>query len=411
MNKSLLASLHFFGVSHHTSKLDIRSKYALDEAKIAQLHDIFKSINGVRGCVIISTCNRTEFVLDGGNETELLVVLCEFYGTDKATIEKHFSYMEGWQVVRHLYRLTSGLDSMILGDIQITSQLKDAVKLSNEASLLSPLLSKLCQSAFKAGKRVRNETGVSDGAASVSYTALLMARDYLGPLNECSALVIGTGDMGRDVVYNLRSKGMTRLTVTNRTEQTGRSYAELVGGNFAPFSDLADEIDKHDIIITCTSAGKILIDNSMISEQDRHQLFLDLSLPANIDLAVNAIQNKMRIDIDAIQMNVDKYLVARRNEVPKAEAIISEELLSFQYKQIMDIASPAMIRLREEFEYIRIEELNRAAEAIGEEHLPAVELLTKRLVKRLAVMPIEIFCGHVEDSTLAMEEILDAAYN
>ncbi len=410
MNKSLLASLHFFGVSHHHSKLEIRSKYALNDGQSDIIRKQFTHIASVRGCVVITTCNRTEFIIDGGSEQAAVQVLCEFYGVNEAIIEQHFRYMEGWQVVRHLFRLTSGLDSMVLGDIQVTSQLKDAVHASREANCLSPLLSKLIQSAFRAGKRVRNETGVSDGAASVAYTALIMAREYLGPLNELSTLVVGTGNMGRDVAYNLRSKDMTNITVTNRTEKTGRSFAELVGGTFKPLSALATEIARHDIIITCTSAGKILIDKSMINDQNNRQLFLDLSLPPNIDMAVNTINNKARIDIDTIQTHVEKYKIARSNEVPKAEAIISEEMLAFQYKQIMDIASPAMIRLREEYELIRIEELNRTMADIDEDMLPAIELLTQRLVKRLAVMPIEIFCGHAEDSTLAMEEILDASY-
>ncbi len=198
MNKSLLASLHLFGVSHHHSKLEIRSKYALNEGQSDIIRKQFTDIASVRGCVVITTCNRTEFIIDGGSEQAALQVLSEFYGVDEAIIEKDFRYMDGWQVVRHLFRLTSGLDSMVLGDIQVTSQLKDAVRSSREGASLSPLLSKLTQSAFKAGKRVRNETGVSDGAASVSYTALIMAREYLGPLSELSALVEGTGSMGSE---------------------------------------------------------------------------------------------------------------------------------------------------------------------------------------------------------------------
>ncbi|MCH8023693.1 MAG: glutamyl-tRNA reductase [Candidatus Marinimicrobia bacterium] len=411
MNKSLLASLHFLGISHHDQRMEVRSRYAVDDSQIAELHRRLRAIPELRGCVIITTCNRIEFVLDGGSTSDALKVLSEFYQVDRETLNDHFHYMDGWQVIRHVFRLTSGLDSMVLGDIQVTSQLKQAVKHSQEAGSLSPLLSRLCQGAFKAGKRVRFETGVSDGAASVTYTALLMAKEYLGPLNECSALVIGTGDVGRDVVYNLLEKGLKRLTVMNRTEDTGRSFAALVGGHFKPISDLASEIADHDIIITCTSAGIILISSELVQEREYKQLFLDLSLPPNIDSAVSDYGNVVRIDIDTIQNHIDQWMITRTNEIPKAEAIISEEMLSFQYRQIMDIASPAMVRLREEYEIIRQEELQRAATGLQPDTRLALEILSQRLVKRLAVLPIEIFSRHAEANTLAMEEILDASFN
>ncbi len=410
-NKSLLASLHFLGISHHTQKMEIRSKYSLSESQIAELQSRFREIPTLEGCVITSTCNRTEFMFEGGSENEVLEVLADFYDVSIAEVTQHFRYLDGWQVVRHLFCLTSGLDSMVLGDIQITSQLKEAVRLSREAGVHTPLLSKLCQSAFKAGKRVRAETSISNGASSVAYAAVMMARDYLGALHDCSALVVGTGNMGRDVVYNLRSKGLTDLTIMNRTEHTGRSYAALVSGEFMPISRLPEEIADHDIIITCTSAGKILIDKSMGGDGRKKQLFLDLSLPANIDHNVGELDNTARVDIDAIQVHVDRYMVERRNETPKAEAIISEEMLAFQYKQIMDIASPAMVRLREEYEHIRQAELARIADDMHPDMLPTLESLTRRLVKKLAVIPIEIFCGHAEESTFAMEEFLNASYN
>ena len=411
MNKSLLASLHFLGVSHHGQSQQVRGQYALGDEEHGELLSSFSASGKFQGILVISTCNRTEVIFDGGSQALALQILTDYFQTGSGTISGHFVALDGWQVVRHLFRLTSGLDSMVMGDIQIASQIKESIRRSTDAGQLSPLLSKLCQSSFKAGKRVRAETGISNGAASVAYTALLMAKEYFGTLRDCSALVVGTGDMGRDVVYNLMSKGLNRLTVMNRTESTGRAYAELIDGHFMPISELPGEIDKHDIIITCTAAGKILIDENMVPDSDAKQLFLDLSMPANIGAAVHERKNVVRVDIDTIQNHLDKSMVARTGEVPQAEAIISEEMLAFQYRQILDMASPSIVQLREEYELIRQEELARAVEDMDPALLPVLEQLSQRLVKRLAVMPIEILCGQAEKSTLAMEEYLDASLN
>ena len=409
MNKSLLASLHFLGVSHRSQSQQVRSRYALDDKERSELQSRFSATGKFQGLLIISTCNRTELIFDGGSRALALQIMTDFFQSDGGTVSDHFVAQDGWQVVRHLFRLASGLDSMVMGDIQIAGQIKDAIRRSTAAGQLSPLLSKLGQGSFKAGKRVRAETGISDGSASVAYTALIMAQEYFGSLRDCSALVIGTGNMGRDVVHSLMGKGLGRLTVMNRTESTGRAYAKLVHGDFMPLTELAGEIEKHDIIITCTTAGKILIDESIVPDSAAKQLFLDLSLPANIDAAVHERENIVRVDIDTIQSHLDKSMVARTSEIPQAEAIISEELLAFQYRQILDMASPSIVQLREEYELIRQEEMARAGEDLDPALLPALEQLSQRLVKRLAVMPIEILCGQAETSTLAMEEYLDAA--
>ncbi len=409
-HKSSLSSLHYIGINHRRCGLDIRSRYALSTDQVSQLLAALGRVENVRGCLILSTCNRTEFIFDGGAVEQVRNILRDGYGEDAATFSGHFHELAGWDVVKHLFKLASGLDSMVLGETQIVGQIKQTVKLSQEASCLSPLLAKVCHGAFKTGKRVRHETQLATGAASISYTALMMARETFAQLADCSALVIGTGDMGRDVVYNLREKGLSRITVMNRTLDKGERFAQTIGGTFKPLDALPEEIDKHDIIITCTSAGEVIIDADMLSAgRDRPLLFLDLAVPANVAAQVTRIPQVRRIDLDTIQGHIDTRMVAREHEIPEAEAIVSEELIAFQYKQILDFASPAMVQLREEYETIRQDELKRLSGEGMDDLLPLLDTLSQRLVKRLAVRPLQIFRQQAEADTLAMEKILDAA--
>ena len=390
--------------------MDVRGRYALPASGIGRLYKAVRGLEGVRGCLIISTCNRTEFIVDGGDFQDLRELLQGHYGIDADTRTAHFRERAGWDVVRHVFRLACGLESMILGESQIVGQIKQSLAFSRQAEALSPLLVKVCQSAFKAGKLVRTETGLSTGAASVAYTALIMAREYFDGLSALSALVIGTGDMGRDVVYNLREKGLGRITVMNRTNDNAAQFAPLVGGTFKPYSEMAAEIPRHDIIITCTAAGKAIITAGQLAgKATRQQLFLDLSLPANVDRGVGDLPQVKRIDLDMIQTHIGSRMVAREQEVPKAEAIVSMELLDFQYRQIMDIASPAIVKLQADYETIRQDELLRLSGEVREELLPLLDALSQRLVKRLAVRPLKIFREHAEANTLAMEEVLDGA--
>jgi len=407
--KSLLSSLRFLGISHRECPLEVRSRYALTADTAKGLQSALCRIEGVKGSLILSTCNRTEFYFDGGELKDIRSLLKKHYSLAPETFNGHFRELLGWNVIKHMYRLAAGLDSMILGETQIVGQIKQAVQQSQATGCMSSLLAKVCQGAFKAGKRVRCQTELSTGAASVSYTALGMAREYFERLTGLAALVIGTGDMGRDVVYNLREKGLHQITVMNRTREKGEAFAHKINGRFKPFDQLAHEIPRHDIIITCTSAGQFIISPDMIpAAQDRRQLFLDLSVPANIAKEVEQAPHVRRIDLDTIQAHIDSRMVARENEVPRADAIVSEELLAFQYKQILDIASPAIINLREEFERIRQEELKRLASEGREDLAPQLDILSQRLVKRLAVLPLEIFRQQAESDTLGMDSILDA---
>ena len=388
--------------------MDVRGRYALTSSSVGTLYETIRGLEGVRGCLIISTCNRTEFIVDGGDFQDLRELLQGHYGIDADRRAAHFRERAGWDVVRHVFRLACGLESMILGESQIVGQIKQSLVHSQRVEALSPLLAKVCQSAFKAGKLVRTETGLSTGAASVAYTALIMAREFFDGLSHLSALVIGTGDMGRDVVYNLREKGLGRITVMNRTNDNAAQFAPLVGGTFKPYSEMAAEIPQNDIIITCTAAGQAIITAGQLAgDATRQQLFLDLSLPANVDRRVGDLPQIKRIDLDMIQSHIGSRMVAREQEVPKAEAIVSAELLDFQYRQIMDIASPAIVNLQADYETIRQDELLRLSGEVRDELLPLLDALSQRLVKRLAVRPLKIFREHAEANTLAMEEVLD----
>ena len=214
----------------------------------------------------------------------------------------------------------------------------------------------------------------------------------------------GTGSMGRSVVHNLREKGLADVAVTSRTRQSAEDFAREVNGTLIPWEQLGAALAGRDIIIACTSAGKTIITDSMLPpDSTRQQLYLDLSVPPNIEPALANRPGVRRIDLDYIQAHIDSLMVTREEEVPVAEALVAEELLNFHYRQILDIASPAIAQLHSEYETIRQEELQRF-NLNGEEHLRAMlETFSQRLVKRLAVRPLEIFRQQVEASTRSLD--------
>ena len=406
--KSLLSSLRSLGISHREYNVDVRGRYTMADGPLRELHAAFRELAGLQGCLALSTCNRTEFILDGGDMDQVKALLAGFYRQDRPTLEQHFRVATCWNVVKHMFRLASGLESLVLGETQIVSQIKSTVQLSNEEGALSPLLTKVYQGAFKAGKRVRRQTALSNGSASVSHTALIMAREFLGSLGNCSALVVGTGSMGRSVVHNLREKGLADVAVTNRTRQSGEAFAKEVNGTFVPWDQLNEALASRDIIITCTSAGKAIITvDNLPPAIDGQQLFLDLSVPANIDPELGDRPGARRIDLDYIQTHIDSLLVTREEEVPVAEAIVAEELLNFHYRQILDIASPAIGQLQAEYESIRREELERLALDGQDDIHSLLDAFSQRLVKRLAVRPLEIFRRQVEASTHSLDGVIE----
>jgi glutamyl-tRNA reductase len=384
------------GVSHRTAPIDVRERLWLSReelrAVLPRLQDAF-----FKECAVISTCNRTEVYGIPNRETIEPVGLMRFL-TDHKSVEsfvrpEHFYGYTDREAARQLFNVASGIDSMMLGDVQILGQVKDAYRLAEEGKTLGLLTTRLFHAALHAGKRVRSETKISEGAVSISYGAVELAGKIFADLHTKTVFLIGAGKTSELTVKHLRSKGIRNVLASNRTRSKAEELIRGFGGRVIDFENLRDEIHVADIIISSVESPTHILtagDLSHVMKQrgNRPLFIIDIGVPRNIDPASNKIENVFLHDIDALHVIVDKNLEKRREELPKAEKIIAEELERFVHWQASLQVNPTIERLQSIVEEIRKEEVHKHQNRFRPEEQENLDILTKRIVNKILHLPI-----------------------
>ena len=390
-------NLFTIGISHHTASVEVREKMWLsdDEARaaLAQLKDRFFS-----ECVLVSTCNRTEVygLLPPGrtvDDRELSQFMIGFKKAAPDVQPDHFVARSAGNAVHQLFRVASGIDSMVIGDIQILSQVKDAFGLAREAGALGPVTDRLMQIALRVGKRVRTETSICEGAVSVSYAAVELAGKIFSDLARKSVLLIGAGETGELTLKHFVSKGIGSARIANRTREKAEALAASLGGSVVDFDDLSSAAHLVDIVVTSvTSPSHILlaedIQKSMRKRANLPLIIIDIGVPRNVDPAARRIENVFLYDIDSLQTMVDRNLERRKEEIPKVNTIIREEMVEFLNWHNSLQVGPAIKDLREVFETVRSQEVERNLNRFREEDREMLEMVTKQLVNKLLHTPM-----------------------
>jgi glutamyl-tRNA reductase len=389
-------SFFTIGVSHRTAPIDIRERLWLskEEAKavLQRLQtDFFEE------CAVISTCNRTEVYGVPNHEAIEPATLMKFL-TDHRSLEsvvrpEHFYTRVGREAVRQLFNVAAGIDSMMLGDVQILGQVKDAYRLAGESKTLGLLSTRLFQAALHTGKRVRFETKISEGAVSISYGAVELAGKIFADLNTKTVFLIGAGKTSELTVKHLRSKGIRNIIASNRTRSKAEELTREYGGRVVDFENLRDEIHVADIIISSVESPTHILTASDLShvmkQRGNQPLFIiDIGVPRNIDPASNRIENVFLHDIDALHVIVDKNVEKRKEELPKVEKIIAEELERFLHWQNSLQVNPTIERLQSIVEEIRKEEVHKHQNRFHAEERENLDILTKRIVNKILHLPI-----------------------
>jgi glutamyl-tRNA reductase len=401
------------GISHQTAPIELRERLWFSEDEVRSALPKLKE-KFFNECVLFSTCNRTElYGVTDSVETDvesLRGFLTGLKQADSFLQPEHFYHLTDEEAAKHLFRVTSGIESMMLGDVQILGQVRHAYQLAQEEKASGLLTSKLFQSALRTGKRCRTETEISEGAVSVSYGATELAGRIYADLRKRTALLVGAGKTSELTLKHLRSKGVQRILIANRTRSKAEELAKAFKAEVINFDDLKHGLRHADILLTSVSStGYVLsaadLTHSMKERGNRPLLILDMGVPRNIDPTANKIENIFLHDIDGLQIIVDKNLEKRRGEIQKVERIIAEELDRFLRWQKSLHVNPTIEQLQAMAEEIRREEVEKHHHRFRPEERETLEIVTKRIINKLLHHPLSNLRngeGERDEETLRM---------
>ena len=381
--------IYAVGVNHHTAPVTVRECLHLTDDEIAAF---LRENTGVlfREAGIVSTCNRTELyavATDDVDGEQLIEHLRKLRPAENLRNE-HFFRLFSCGAVSHLFKVAAAVDSQILGDMQILGQVKQSYELANSTGTVGSVLSHMFMGALHSGKRVRAETGIGIGAVSVSFAAVELARKIFSDMHRKNVLIVGSGETSALAARHLVAKGVEHLTITNRTYEKALPLAEELRAKVIRFEEFTEVLGEFDMIVTATAATEPVITREMVRQAmkkraNRPLLILDLAVPRDVDPKVNELDNVFLKDLDAIQNIIDQNLEQRRQEIPKADAIVTEEVVNFFLWYNTLEAAPTIAQLREKFEQVRAAEVERFRNRIDEASFDNVEMLTRRIINKL----------------------------
>ncbi len=392
--------LFLAGVSHKTAPVALRERYAFPESDPgAPLRDLVSTC-GLSESLVISTCNRVEVVAASPDvadaERTIRAWLARAHRAQPEEIERHV-YMHAQEgAVRHVFRVASSLDSMVVGEPQILGQIKDAYQAAAQEGTVGPLLNRLMHRAFSVAKRVRSETGVAEAAVSVSSVAVQLAARIFDTLADKRVVLLGAGEMMASAARHLRGQGVTRILVLNRTMARAQQLAEKVGGEAASLDTLADALGSADIVLgsLSDSPGLVavpLVRQAMQRRANRTMFLIDIAVPRNVEPAVNELDNVYLYNLDDLAGLAEANARSRQAEAQRAEGIVREEAEGFMRWLTSLDAVPTIASLTAWSEEVRRSELEKALDALGplsEEKRQVLEGLTSAIVRKLLHKPI-----------------------
>jgi glutamyl-tRNA reductase len=392
------------GISHRTAPLEIRERFVFPDAQVQETLDTIIRDRHASEAVLLSTCNRTElYYVSGGGETDvrdlMVGMLCERAGISSTRAESFFYEEHERAAVEHLFRVSASLDSMILGEPQIQGQVRSAYEAAcaavNGSRRVGPVLSRLFETALSVGGRVRSQTALGTGAASVPSAAVDLSRKIFGSLKGKTAAVLGTGEMSQVALACLLGEGVTEATVVSRTNERAQSMANAAGVLASGHENLPALLNSVDIIVTATAAPHAILTleaaRAALPRGRRHPLLIvDIALPRDVEPAVGEIENVFLYNLDDLQQVVDSTIERRRGELPVAESIVTEAAKDFwQWYRGLDVV-PLIRELRENAETIRQQELERALRNLrhlSAEDAAAIDALTKQILNKVLHTP------------------------
>jgi len=387
------------GLSHKTASVDIREKVAFVPTQMEKPLRALLTLEDVAEAVIVSTCNRVEVIVStrdiAGGMARVKRFLADYHQIPAQTLEPHLYAHHGEAAIRHVFRVASSLDSMVVGEPQILGQIKTAYGYAAEYKTSGIILNRFLHKAFSVAKRVRTETKIASSAVSVSFAAVELARKIFGDLSDKTVMLIGAGEMCELAAKHFITNGVRGVMVTNRTYERAVKLAEEFEGKPVPFDDLFDQLHKADIVLSSTGATHFVIKPRDVEEVIRRRklkpmFFIDIAVPRDIDPKVNDVENVYLYDMDDLQGVVASNLQQRAEEAKKAEAIIDEEIGQF-HRWLSNLeVTPTIVALRSKFEETRKAELEKTLASwkdLPPDGAKRLEALTAAIVNKLLHPP------------------------
>jgi glutamyl-tRNA reductase len=400
-------TFQLIGVNHKTAPVEVRERLAIPESRLPEALKCLTKHPGVQEGMILSTCNRVELVTQSKNGgADLRQFLGEFFQVDRAQMDPHLYEYREQDAVRHLFRVTSSLDSMVVGEAQILGQVKEAYATARAVGACHSQLDQLLTRAFAVAKRVRTETAVGSSAVSVASVAVELAKKIFGSLSGKTVYLVGAGKMTELAARHLLAHGAGSIFVANRTYDRAIRLAQKFDGQAIEFSRLYETCDRADIVITSTGAPHAIFrkehgEQFLSRRKNRPMFFIDIAVPRDVDAEMNKLDGIFVYDIDDLQQAIASHVADRKKEALKADEIIDIEVQRFHARlQTLDVV-PTIVSLQEHLELIRQAEIDRVRGRLGPlspDQQLAVEALTRGIVNKIMHTPISTLKTAARDS-------------
>ena len=394
------------GLNHRTASVDLRERVAFTPEQAQEAAEQLRSRGILEESLVLSTCNRSELygvpredAADGAGAVELFVA--SFHQLSLIELNGSLYRHRDSQAVRHLFRVSAGLDSMFLGEAEILGQVRDAYQIALDRGQTGPVLNRMFQAALEVGKRVRNETELGKGPVSVAFAGVKLAERIFGKLNNHRALIVGAGATSEQVLRHLTDRGIKQLRVINRTPEHAVDLAARFGGEVVHWESLTSALDWPDLIVTSVSASepiltRAIIERAMAARGNRAMLLIDLGVPRNISSDVADIYNTYLYNIDDLTEIVEQNKKTRTAEVPRAEAIIDEQVDKFLHWQAGVAAGAVLGDLRNKLaaeHQAFVQERLASMPNLSEEDRAQVAAMLQELLERVVITPAERMRG------------------
>ena len=401
-NISKHSTFYVVGLSYKKADADIRGKFSLDDVG---KKNVLKQAQqeGIESLLVTSTCNRTEIYGFAQHPFQLIKLLCDNSHGTVEDFQKVAYIYKNQEAVRYMFRVGTGLDSQILGDFEIISQIKSAFTESKSMNLVNAFIERLVNAVIQTSKRIKNETEISSGATSVSFASVRYIFSNVDDIANKNILLFGTGKIGRNTCENLvKHTKHEQITLINRTKDTAERLARKLDVIVKDYSDLQLEIQKADVLVVATGAQNPTVDKAILNLK-KPLLILDLSIPKNVNENVTTVDGVTLVHMDHLSQITDETLENRKKHIPAAEVIIEEIMDDFMAWTKQRKFAPTIHALKKKLNSIKESELSVQRKKLSNFDEAQAELISARIIQKIT----NHFASHLKDDTTMVDESIE----
>ena len=399
--------LAVIGLNHKSANIDIRERLSVPAEKVQAAVE-FMCVEKIKSCVVFSTCNRTEFYLSINSDIKHAIQrFCEYFQIELSEIKNHLYIKEDLECINHLFSVSSGLDSMVLGETQILGQVKSGYEISKNSNQLDNSMDRLFQSAFRVAKSVRSDTDIGKNPVSIANSAVKLSKQIFGDLAQQNVLMIGAGATSELLLRYLDNHAYHKLAVCNRSLNNALKLAKQFNAESFDLSDLANKIAEYDLIFTATASQTPIIESQIIKKalkQRKHKpmVIIDLALPRDVDITVKKFNDVFYYEVDDLQKVVSKNLENRQQSSLVAQQIIKVEAESFSYWLKGQQHTKLIHNFQKETAKIRKHSLDKALKQLknGVDSEEVLFYLANNLTKKLNHAPVKAIRNAIQSGDI-----------